>query len=310
MSSRNRAMRTDWIEASLAALTPPAAKLTTGRALAIGLGLALLAFVLRVLLQDVLGSTLAFVTFYPAIALAAWIGGLRAGLLATVASTVLGGIFFLEPAGRLQRGDVDALVLFAAAGAAVGVIGWQLRRTHETVGRASRRAAVLTAVSHDLSVRRDRIEALESVVDLVVPGFADWCAVELVHGVTHPVLRVGHRDPSRIHQIYQLRRGEADLAASTMSSATAQQPSAIVALDVTSLKGVPDPMLGVLRQVGAVSYVGVPLQTTEDRSLGHLAIGMSEGDRRMEPADVGICIELGRIVSSALERMARSQSPG
>jgi K+-sensing histidine kinase KdpD len=305
MAAPNRTIGENWAEASLAALTAPPGRLTMGRSLAVGLGLAMVALVLRVLLQDVLGTTLAFVTFYPAIALAGWIGGLPGAIIATIASTVLGGFFFLEPAGRIPRDDLATLVLFGASGAAVGTLGWWLRRTNASARRANRRAAVLTAVSGQLYDHRDRIEALEALVQIVVPGFADWCAVELVDRVTHPVFRVAHRDPSRVQGVYQLQRSAAD-AGTTLSSVAGDEPSAYLALDRAVLESLPGAVRSVLDGVGARSYVGVPLRAPDERLLGHLAIGMSEGDRKIEPPGVAVCIELGRIVSTYLDRMQGS----
>jgi K+-sensing histidine kinase KdpD len=79
---------------------------------------------LRWALKPLFGEAKQFLTYYPALAVASLVGGARAGLLATVLSTLVVDLFFIEPRGSLiplRLSDWVALGLFAAGG---GLISW------------------------------------------------------------------------------------------------------------------------------------------------------------------------------------------
>jgi K+-sensing histidine kinase KdpD len=71
----------------------------------------------RWLLNPVLGEQLPFITFFPALFLAAWSGGLVPALFATAASTLLALLLFipamysLEPTGLLGTIGVALFIL-------------------------------------------------------------------------------------------------------------------------------------------------------------------------------------------------------
>src|SRR5438045_3490417 len=85
----------------------------------IAVGLVILALLPRLLLHNFLEERSAMVLFAPAVMASAWYGGLRAGLLATVLSDMLGGYFVLRPYENLA-GEylIDGLevILFSATG--------------------------------------------------------------------------------------------------------------------------------------------------------------------------------------------------
>jgi PAS domain S-box-containing protein len=88
----------------------------------IGYGAALVGCALAVAARKLTGDLLAdvpFITFYPAIALAALLGGWRAGGLAMALSAALANVFFLQPTGvfelTLARASVTILFLFVAS---------------------------------------------------------------------------------------------------------------------------------------------------------------------------------------------------
>ena len=68
-----------------------------------GLAIALIGFAaaLRVALNPVWGVGLPYITFYPAVMLAAWLGGLGPGLVATALSALLAEL--LDPTGSDVR---------------------------------------------------------------------------------------------------------------------------------------------------------------------------------------------------------------
>ena len=75
-------------------------------------GIVLAATLLRLVLLPDLGTGYAFITFYPALMLAALYGGLRAGLLATFLSAAMADYFWMEPAGTFAMANpIDWLAL-------------------------------------------------------------------------------------------------------------------------------------------------------------------------------------------------------
>jgi len=117
------------------------------------------AVAIRLGLSPWFGTTVPFLQFYPAILLAAWLGGLGPGLLATGLSA-LSAKYLLLPQAGLAAGsaaDLTALAVFTATGACIAVLTGRLRRAEADQRRA---AALATA----------RAEQLETIVNTTVDG--------------------------------------------------------------------------------------------------------------------------------------------
>jgi two-component system, LuxR family, sensor kinase FixL len=111
------------------------------------------ALVLRLGLQPWLHEHAAFLLFIPAILLAAGVGGLGPGLLATGLGLIL-GIVFIRGAESLAKADLLEAAIFVAVGAGIAWFGEQLCRTRR----------------HDQKTARDfraREVHLRSVIDTV-----------------------------------------------------------------------------------------------------------------------------------------------
>ncbi len=100
-------------------------------------GGAVLLVVVAVILRDVLdrafGTGSTYVTFYPVTLLAAVLGGLGPGILATLLSAAAAAYFFLDPhgIGVAKTSDEIGLVIFALTGIAVSVVAQTLNRAHQ-----------------------------------------------------------------------------------------------------------------------------------------------------------------------------------
>ena len=84
----------------------------------VGIAIVLAATAARFALSPALGMNSPFLTFYPAVILAALYGGLRAGLLATVLSALIVDYFWIEPVGQFTIGsptDWITILLFLLA---------------------------------------------------------------------------------------------------------------------------------------------------------------------------------------------------
>jgi len=102
--------------------------------LAIGLIAAGLAVVGRLLFLDELERGSPYVTFFPVLTLAACLGGLRAGLVATVLSAGFVGWGVLG--GRLTPVEIRAFVIFLACAALVVALGEAMHRTARALERS------------------------------------------------------------------------------------------------------------------------------------------------------------------------------
>ena len=98
-------------------------------------GAVLLAVVARRALDGLFGNGVAFITFYPAVAIAAMVGGGRVGMLATALSALSATLLFIQRGHRVTdtpTGDLVGLSLFLVSGSFICVTAGML-------GRARRR---------------------------------------------------------------------------------------------------------------------------------------------------------------------------
>jgi two-component system, LuxR family, sensor kinase FixL len=123
--------------------------------------LVLASFALRLLLlQGWLGEKVPFLQFFPAIMLAAWLGGLGPGLLAVGVSAAVTLYFFIQPIGSLTPADPAdglALLLFVVTGAGISWFNHRLRAAEER-GRA--------AAARDHA----RTQELQTILDTAADG--------------------------------------------------------------------------------------------------------------------------------------------
>lgn len=81
--------------------------------------------------MPLIGDAFAFIQYYPAIALAAWLGGFGPGLLSTMLAAVAVTFFQLAPVLTLRVLDVVdgvGLVLFVLNGLIISVLSESVRR--------------------------------------------------------------------------------------------------------------------------------------------------------------------------------------
>lgn len=162
--------------------------------LLLGYGIAVLAVGLALLLQFVLTplfggdpSSSPFMLFFAAVMVAAWFGGLGAGLLATVLSAVLGTYFFLVPQHAIQRmipAQDLRLAVFVLEGVLISVLVGAL---HAARWRAEANALKVKKDEVELRVRARQQQAVaelgrRALTESDLPAFMDE-AVGLTAGV-------------------------------------------------------------------------------------------------------------------------------
>jgi len=109
---------------------------------ALTLAIVAAATALRVALDPVWGAGLPYITFYPAVMLAAWLGGLGPGLVATALSAVIADYLWIPPPFSFaisSRPDALGLAVFLAMGALISLLneGWY-RSTRAASGAVAR----------------------------------------------------------------------------------------------------------------------------------------------------------------------------
>ena len=110
----------------------------------VALAIVLAAVVVRLTFLQSLGPNVAFVTFYPAVMLAALLGGLRSGAVATLASAVVADYLWVEPAGSLALANFEdrlAMSLFVGNGLLISWLASRLLRSQRRLRRAEAQRA-------------------------------------------------------------------------------------------------------------------------------------------------------------------------
>ena len=143
----------------------------------IAVALVLAAAVLRLVFLQALETHASLIAFYPAVTLAAFSGGLRAGTLATFLSAALAGFLGTEPGGSFvveYQPDWLALAVFVIVSL---LISWIVERLEQAQSRlhraeAERRTELERMVAErtaELSASRQREEGLiRSAVDAII----------------------------------------------------------------------------------------------------------------------------------------------
>lgn len=127
---------------------------------AVAVLLVLIAAGLRLAFLESLGTRAAFVTFYPAVVLAALYGGLWPGLVATALSAFVADFFWIEPIGRFTFGqisDIIATAIFVLSCATVSFIAEAMHRA---------RSKLITDQDHlEATVKRGKAELEQEIVE-------------------------------------------------------------------------------------------------------------------------------------------------
>src|ERR1043165_5073837 len=115
----------------------------------IAYGVAVLAtavsLLLRLPLVPWLGYHAELMTFFPAVIVSAYLGGLGPGLVATVLGAAAGDFFFIEPRSSFataKTGSAYAMGLFVLPGAVIGGVMESMHRPRRRIATSERRYAV------------------------------------------------------------------------------------------------------------------------------------------------------------------------
>ncbi|HEX6099552.1 MAG TPA: GAF domain-containing protein [Thermoanaerobaculia bacterium] len=164
---------------------------------------------------------------------------------------------------------------------------------------------LLAEASDLLASSLDYETTLKTIAQLAVGAFADWCAVDIVDedGVGYHRLAVAHVDPAKVqlaHEVQERYPPKTDAVARVIASGKtewlAEIPDSMI-----EAAAYDDEHLQILRDIGLLSYILVPL-VSHGRVLGTLTLVTSpESGRRFGEADVRLAEELARRAAVAIE---------
>jgi len=177
----------------------------------------------------------------------------------------------------------------------------QFEARHQTT-----RLEVLADASRLIS-SLDGEEVLQSLVQLVVPRLADWCAVDLLDGGSTRLAALAHVSAETAEGVRErLRQGTAlDRREAGAVLRVTRTGSPELLQEVTDARleqaASSDLHARILRQLGMRSAVIVPLASAGP-PLGALTLALKEPGSSYDESDLHFALELGRRAAAALEK--------
>ncbi|MEO8268940.1 MAG: PAS domain S-box protein [Aureliella sp.] len=172
--------------------------------------------------------------------------------------------------------------------------------------RADQTAKFLSDASAALSVLVDFDSTLQKISALAVPSFADWATVDLIEadGSLRRV-SVSHVDAAKVqlaHEIHrrfppdpESRQGVWNILRTGKSEIVSEITNELLELSVKNVD-----LLGIMRQLGLKSYIGVPL-TVRGKTLGVITFINAESGHRYDQTDLAVAEDLVSRAAIAIE---------
>jgi len=254
-------------------------------------------------LTPLLGDHVLFVTFYPAVMLAAWYGGFAPGLIATALSTILACVLHPSPVTDVQ--EVAGLLLFTLVNALIVALLTGLQRARRRAEVAARRSAFLAEAGSVLASSLDFEPTLQTVARLVVPFLADWCSVDVIEedGSVRRIALV-HENPAKADIARPAAVYPPDPEGRHPRTRVLRTGHPVLIEEVTdeglARVGVDDEHRRTLQALGYRSAMIVAL-AARGRILGALTLATAESGRRYGQVDLEFAEALARPAGLALD---------
>ena len=152
----------------------------------------LVSLLVRLPLMPWIGDHAELMTFFPAIILSAYLGGLGPGMLATVLGVAAADYFFIEPRyafGTDDPGRAFAMGVFALAGAAISGLIESVDRSRRRLAASERRYAVTLASIGDAIITTDA-RAQVTFLNPVAEALTSWLLADAVGRPLAEVFRI------------------------------------------------------------------------------------------------------------------------
>ena len=222
--------------------------------------------------------------------------------LRTVEGYVLGSFCAIDSRPR-EWSDDDVAVLTEIAAIAQDEIELRRRARRQHAGR--RRSEIAAEASVVLSESLDYEQTLRTISRLLVPGLADWCAIDIVEGAATRRIVVSHADPGHAAVAQFLEQYPPDLQRGTGPIAgvvRTARPVFTAQIEDRHVRDAAedDKHLEVLRSIGVRSSIIVPL-VTRSSVLGAITMVTAASGRTYDEDDLVLAEELARRAALAFD---------
>lgn len=191
-----------------------------------------------------------------------------------------------------------------------GALASALTRAEElqAADAATQRTALLAEASMTLSRSLDMEATLAEVVRLLVPRFADWCAVQLLRNGELETIDIQHRDPETTEWARSMldafpTRMDTPTGAPNVVRTGTSEIYPFIPAELVDAAAVNDEHRTILRRMGFTSAIVAPLKG-RDRILGAVTLIHAESGRRYAEADLAFLEQIAERVALALDTAA------
>ncbi len=130
---------------------------------------------IRLAFLPAMGTQAPFLTFFPAVTLAALYGGFRSGMLATILSAILTVYFWMEPAGRfdiIEPSNWLATVIFLLSGTMIAFVTEAMHSAQDRASGAEKQALLSAERAAASEMMRESEEKYHTLFTGMTEGFA------------------------------------------------------------------------------------------------------------------------------------------
>jgi PAS domain S-box-containing protein len=166
-------------------------------------------------------------------------------------------------------------------------------RARVTAERTRQHTAYLAQLSAAFAVSLEPEQILTTIATLSVPFFADWCAVDIIHGVGQiERITVRHVDPAKVELATRVRERYEDPRSPTSPAAVIRTGQAAIVPSITDdmivdSAGGDAERIALVRSLGLISYLCLPL-TVHGRTIGALTLATAESERHYDDDDIRV----------------------
>jgi PAS domain S-box-containing protein len=229
------------------------------------------------------------------------------------------------PSVRLLRGQTAEPLLMRTVDRRSGEVRWDLLKTAGLTDRDGELSAAVTVIEDLTAVKTAEVhmrilseagrvltsmleldQTLQSVAELAVPEFADWCAVDLIdEELARDHVAIAHADAGRREQVSQVGEFRAPELSpdSTLGRVFLTGKSELIELvgDALLRRRAQDATdLEILRALEIRSAIVVPLRVRA-RIIGVITFCTAESHRRLTQDDLALAEQLADRVAIAVE---------
>jgi signal transduction histidine kinase len=233
-----------------------------------------------------------------------------AGLIATfIAARLARPLLELsEVASAIARGERPMIPRSEGGGVEVERLSAAMRTMQGAVARREDELRLLTAAGESLSSSLDYADSLRRAARVAVPGFADWCVVDVMEGDVLARAAVATADPAleelarELHERFPPSQPSAESHGPIARAITSGAPVLMTQITDEFLAGVarhPDE-LDLYRKLAPRSFIAMPL-LVGDRILGAVTFLTSGSGRHFTEDDFDLAKQLARRIALSIE---------